>query len=70
MPDSPKHVCPVLFIENILRVNEEKPPVLLLRVFLPEDAHCMYAALYPRFHSPSKLGCPAGGLRLLPRHLK
>ena len=47
MPDSPEHGCPVLLIERITRVNEEKPPILLLPVLLEEDAHRMDGALYP-----------------------
>ena len=66
----PKHGCPVLLIERVPCINEEKPPVLFLRVLLPEDAHCMYAALYPRFYSPVQLDFLAGGLCLLPRHPK
>ena len=42
----------VLLIEHGPRINEEKPPVLFLRVFLLEDTHYIYAALYPHFHSP------------------
>ena len=62
IPDIPKHGCPVLLIELIPRVNEEKTAVLLLRIFLPEDAYYMNAALYPRFHPPFQLCCPRGGL--------
>ena len=45
MPDSLEHGCPVLLIELIVRVNEDKPPIL--PVLLEEDAHCMDGALYP-----------------------
>ena len=47
MPDNPEHGCPVLLIERITRINEEKPPILLLPVLLKEDAHRMYGAIYP-----------------------
>ena len=57
---------PVLLIECVLRINEEKTPVLFLRVLLPEYAQGMYAALYPRIHSPGQLLRPAGSLCLLP----
>ena len=47
VPDSPEHGCPVLLIERITRINEEKPPILLLPVFFEEDAYHMDGALYP-----------------------
>ena len=47
MPDIPEHGCPVLLIERIARVNEEKPSILLLPVLIEEDVHCMDSALYP-----------------------
>ena len=47
MPDSPENGCPVLLIERIVRVTEEKPPILLLPVFLEEDAYRMDGDLYP-----------------------
>ena len=70
MWDIPNLGCPVILIECVLRINEEKTPVFFLRVLLPEDAHVMYAALYPHLHPPGQLVCPAGGLCLLRRHLK
>ena len=33
-PDIKKHVCPVLLIERIVRVNEKEPPTLLLGIIL------------------------------------
>ena len=70
MWDIPNLGCPVILIECVLRINEEKTPVFFLRVLLPEDAHVMYAALYPQFHSPGQLVYPTGGLCCLPCHPK
>ena len=58
IPDSPDHCCPVLLIERIVRFNEEKYPVLLLFVFLLEDAYRMNGALYPRLHPSGELCLP------------
>ena len=52
--NSPNHGRMVLLIEHVPRINEGKPPLLFLRVFLLEDAHYIYAALYPHFHSPGQ----------------
>ena len=70
MPDNPKHCCLVLLIEFIPHINAEKPPVLSPQIIRSEDAHGMNFDLYPRLHAPGQVFCPAGCLRLLPRHLK
>ena len=62
MPDIPEHGCTVLLIERIARINEEKPPILLLTVLLEEDTHCMDGALYPGLKAAPYLSGTAGGL--------
>ena len=37
MQDIPLHGCTVFLIERVARVNEEKSPVLLILVLLPEE---------------------------------
>ena len=68
--DSPEHGCPVLLIERVARVNEEKPPILLILKLLPEDAHRVYGALYPRLQASRQLRHATGGLGLRPGYLE
>ena len=35
----PQHGCAILLIERVLRINEEKPSVLLMGMLLPQDPH-------------------------------
>ena len=70
MLDSPDHGCPVLLIERIARVNDEKPQILLLPVLLLEDAHRVDGALYPSLQAPRQLRGAAGGLGLRPGDLQ
>ena len=70
VPDSLEHGCPNLLIELVARVNEEKTPILLLLMFLPEDAHHMDGALYPCLQASHQLRRAAGGLGLRPGYLQ
>ena len=70
VPDRPEHGCPVIFIERVTRVNDEKSQILLLFMFLPEDTHYMDGALYPRLQSSWILRRAAGRLVLWPGHLQ
>ena len=69
MSESPNHLCLVLLIECVPRINEEEPPVLLMGVLLLQQSHCMYPILYPFLHAIGYLFCTVSGLSLLPRHL-
>ena len=63
MPKLPQHGGPVLLIELVACINEEKLPVLLLRVLILDQLHCMYTPLYPRLDAPeatTELLFPAG----------
>ena len=47
MSDQTKHVSLILVLERVARVNEEKHPVLFLRIRLPEQQYHIYSPLYP-----------------------
>ena len=50
-----QHCCKFFLIERIARFNEEKPPVLLLGVLLPQEPQHMNLPLDPRFQPPTEL---------------
>ena len=64
-----KHWVFLLF-ERVARVNEEKYPIFLLFVFLPEDAHHMDGALYPLLQASRQVRRAAGSLGLQPGYLQ
>ena len=39
MRHCPQHVCAVLLVERIMRVDDEEPPVLLLGMMLQQKPH-------------------------------
>ena len=58
--DCLRHGGIFLLIDCVTRVNEEKSPVFLLLMILPEHLHNMYLTLYLRFDSPAYLIHPIG----------
>ena len=70
MPHRPQYGCAVLLIERIARVNEDKPPVLLLDMLLPQEPHRMNTPFDPRLQSTAELLRPTGLLGLRPCHLQ
>ena len=52
MLDITEHGCPVILIERIPRVNEEKHPILLLGMLRSLQTCCMHRALNYRFYPP------------------
>ena len=60
--------CAVLLIERIARVNEEKPPVLILGLLLPQKPYRVNPPLNPGLQTPTELLLPAGLLDLRPCH--
>ena len=60
MPRRPQHGCAVLLVERIARINEEKPPVLLLGVLLPQNLHRVDLPFEPCIQATAELLCPSG----------
>ena len=59
-----------LLIDARNAFNEEKPPIVLLLMFLSEGAHRVDVALYPRLQASRLLRCATGGLGLRPGYLQ
>jgi hypothetical protein len=55
MTDSPQHGCPVLLVECILCINEQKAPILFMLVQLPEVLHRMNTAFNSCFKTSAEL---------------
>ena len=70
MSDRPQNYGPVLLIELIAHINEDKPPVLLLQVLLPHKPHHVDPTLYLLFHTPEELLFPLGLFGLHSHHRK
>ena len=68
MSHFPQHSGAVLLIERIVRVNEEKLPVLLLGILMPQEPHQVNKSLNPGFQPPTELLRPTGLLGLFPHH--
>ena len=68
MAHLPHHGRAVLLIERIARSNEEKLPVFLLGVLLPQEQQRMNHPLVSGFQPPAELLRPAGLLGLRPHH--
>ena len=68
IPDVPKHGLPVLLIESVSCINEEKHPVLLLRIMGPEELHRVYTTFNTCFHPYQKMLGYARHLCLMTRN--
>ena len=66
MAHHPQHSCLVLLVKRILRINEEKPPVLFMGMFLPQESHRVNPLLDPGFQPPAELLRTTGLLGLRP----
>ena len=51
----PHHGYAFLLIKRIARVNEEKPPFLLLGVLMPQEPHYVNSSLHTGFQPPAEL---------------
>ena len=67
-PDYPQDFCPVLPIELIARIDEEKTPILILVILLPLYMHGMYAPLNYGLHSSAQLIFSTILIGFRPRH--
>lgn len=66
----PQNGGTVLLIECIVRINEEKPPLILLVMMLPHKPDRVNSPLDPGFQLPTELLHPAGLLGLCSFHQK
>ena len=52
---SPQHGSLVILIERVVRVNEEKPPVILLLVLMQDNPYRVYPPFYPHLKAAAEL---------------
>ena len=64
IPDPPQHGGPIILMERVSHINEEKPPVLILQVLLPQQLHVMYPPLDTRINPSTDMFSSTGLLCL------